>query len=112
MGTSRVESFRRLLEKDPENPMLLYSLGGELLREGRAAEAVAYLERAVEAKPDYSAAYRSLGRALVAQGDESEARRVFAQGREVAQGRGDLQIVREIDVFVRRLDKEGDPTDR
>lgn len=102
-----MEAFRRLLEKDPENAMLLYSLGGELLRGGRTAEAVAYLERAVEAKPDYSAAYRSLGRALVAQGDEDGARRVFAAGREVAQGKGDLQIVREIDVFVGRLDKGG-----
>ena len=31
--------------------------------------------------------------------------RVFAKGREVAQENGDLQTVREIDVFLRRLDR-------
>jgi hypothetical protein len=30
---------------------------------------------------------------------------VFAQGREVADANGDLQTVKEIDVFVRRLER-------
>jgi hypothetical protein len=38
-------------------------------------------------------------------GEKTEARRVFGEGREVAKRNGDLQTVREIDVFVRRLEK-------
>ena len=105
MGVSRSEMFRKLLDRDPENPMVLYSLGTELFKEGNHSEAREHLSRAVNNKPDYSVAYRTLGRALFELGEDEEAARVFAEGREVAQGSGDLQTVKEIDVFVRRLEK-------
>jgi predicted Zn-dependent protease len=105
METSRAEMFRKLLEKDPENPMVLFSLGTEMFKEGRYPEAREHLARAVVNKPDYSVAYRMLGRAHFELREDAEARRVFTKGREVAQENGDLQTVREIDVFLRRLDK-------
>jgi len=105
METPRTETFRKLLEKSPDNPMILCSLGIELFKEGRYPEAREYLARAVEKKPDYSVAYRMLGRTHFELRENTEARRVFARGREVAQENGDLQTVREIDVFVRRLEK-------
>lgn len=105
METSRAEMFRRLLERDPENPMVLYSLGNELFKEERYSEAREYLEGAIRHKPDYSVAYRMLGRTLYELREDAEARRVFADGREVAERNGDLQTVKEIDVFARRLEK-------
>ena len=105
METSRTEMFRKLLKRDPENPMILFSLGNELFKEGRYAEARDHLRRAIENKPDYSVAYRTLGRAHYELREDAEARRVFAEGREVAQKNGDLQTAREIDVFMRRLEK-------
>ncbi len=105
METSRAEMFRKLLEKDPDNPMILFSLGNELFKEGRYPEAREHLARAVENKPDYSVAYRTLGRAHYELHENAEARRVFTKGREVAQENGDLQTVKEIDVFMRRLEK-------
>ncbi len=105
METSRANMFRKLLEKDPDNPMVLYSLGNELFKAQKYTEAREYLSRAVRNKPDYSVAYRTLGRTLYELGDDTEARLVFAEGREVAQRNGDLQTVKEIDVFVRRLEK-------
>lgn len=116
MGSTREEMFLRLLEREPNNAMILYSLGGDLFKEGRYEEARTYLERAIGAKPDYSAAYRTLGRVLAAQGEDEGALAVFGKGREVAVQRGDLQIAREIDVFAGRLGKkgraEGAPADR
>ena len=97
--------FQQLLDRDPDNPMILYSLGNELFKEKKYAEAEEYLRRAVLNKPDYSVAYRMLGRTLYELGEDAEARRIFAEGREVAQKNGDLQTVKEIDVFVRRLEK-------
>ncbi|CAN5277719.1 hypothetical protein BH24ACT19_BH24ACT19_10500 [soil metagenome] len=105
MEGSRSEMFRKLLERDPENPMVLYSLGNELFKEKKYPEAREHLSRAVENKPDYSVAYRMLGRALYELGEDAEARRVFDEGREVAERNGDLQTVKEIDVFVRRLER-------
>ena len=46
-----------------------------------------------------------LGRAHYELDESAEARRVFEKGREVALDNGDLQTVREIEVFLRRLDK-------
>ncbi len=105
METPRAETFRKLLKQSPDNPMILCSLGIELFKEGRYPEAREHLARAVENKPDYSVAYRMLGRTHFELRENGEARRVFARGREVAQENGDLQTVREIDVFLRRLDR-------
>jgi predicted Zn-dependent protease len=105
MNASRSEMFRRLLQRDPTNPMVLYSLGNELFKEGRYGEARDHLQRAVANKPDYSVAYRMLGRAHYELHENVEAKNVFLKGREVAQANGDLQTVMEIDVFLRRLHK-------
>ncbi len=105
MDSPRTEMFRKLLQRDASNPMVLYSLGNELFKEGRHAEARDYLRRAVEQKPDYSVAYRVLGRAHFELGEDAEAREVFERGRRVAEANGDLQTVKEIDVFKRRLER-------
>ena len=105
METSRTDMFRKLLERDPNNPMVLYSLGNELFKAQKYLEAREYLNQAVQSKPDYSVAYRTLGRTLYELHEDAEARRVFTEGREIAQRNGDLQTVKEIDVFVRRLEK-------
>ena len=105
MNASRTDMFRKLLQRNPENPMVLYSLGNELFKEGRYGEARDYLQRAVANKPDYSVAYRMLGRAHYELHENTEARSIFVKGREVAQNNGDLQTVKEIDVFMRRLQK-------
>ena len=97
--------FRKLLERDPNNPMVLYSLGSELFKEGSYPEARDHLRHAIENKPDYSVAYRMLGRTHYELREDAEAREVFAKGREVATQNGDLQTVKEIDVFRRRLEK-------
>jgi len=97
--------FRKLLDRDPNNPMVLYSLGNELFKEKKYIEAGEYLSDAVRNKPDYSVAYRMLGRTLYELGENAEARRVFVEGREVAEKNGDLQTVKEIDIFIRRLEK-------
>jgi uncharacterized protein HemY len=105
METSRSDMFRKLLERDQNNPMVLYSLGNELFKEKKYPEAREYLSRAVRNKPDYSVAHRMLGRTLYELHEDTEARRVFTRGREVAKENGDLQTVKEIDVFIRRLEK-------
>jgi len=97
--------FRKLLQRDPRNPMVLYSLGNELFKEGRYGEARDHLQGALENKPDYSVAYRMLGRAHYELHEDTEAKSIFMKGKDVARENGDLQTVKEIDVFLRRLQK-------
>ena len=105
MNAPRSDMFRKLLQRDPTNPMVLYSLGNELFKEERYGEARNHLQRAVANKPDYSVAYRMLGRAHYELHEDAEARDIFLKGKKVAQENGDLQTVKEIDVFLRRLQK-------
>ena len=61
--------------------------------------------QAVRLKPDYSAAHRGLGRALERAGRIAEAKAAYTKGLEVARTTGDLQTGKEIEVFLRRLEK-------
>ncbi len=88
--------------------MILCSLGIELFKQKNYPEAREHLERAVENKPDYSVAYRMLGRTLYELHQDTEARQIFERGRQVAEENRDLQTVKEIDVFMRRLERRAE----
>jgi predicted Zn-dependent protease len=100
-----VEMFEELAAKAPENVVVRYSLGREYLKAKRYAEAERELREALRLKPDYSAAYRELGKSLVGLERLGEAREVYAKGAQVACEKGDLQTQREIEVFLKRLEK-------
>lgn len=65
------------------NPDFDYVYGVALLDSGRPAEAVIYLRRASQNRPDFHVARAELGRALAAMGDLEGARREFTQVRDV-----------------------------
>ena len=85
--------------------MLRFSLGSEYLKQRETWVAIFQLRRALELDPNYSAAWKLLGQAFTEAGNRNEARDVFRQGIEVATRRGDQQAAKEMEVFVRRLDK-------
>ena len=100
----RLEQFKELAEADPDDPVVHYGLGSEHLKLGEFAEAAAAFRKTIELQPDYSAAYRELGKALEKSNRREEAREIYRQGKEVATRKGDLQTAKEIDVFLRRLE--------
>jgi Flp pilus assembly protein TadD len=106
-GKSPLESFEEMAAKAPENVVVRYSLGREYLKAKRYAEAERELREALRLKPDYSAAYRELGKSLTGLERFDEAREIYTRGAEVACEKGDLQTQREIEVFLRRLEKSG-----
>ncbi len=106
---SPLETFEELAAKAPDNVMVRYSLGREYLKVKRYAEAEREFREALRLKPDYSAAYRELGKSLVGLERLDEAREVYTKGAEVACEKGDLQTKREIEVFLKRLPKPEPP---
>ena len=104
---SPLESFEELAAKAPDNVMVRYSLGREYLKARRYVDAEREFREALRLKPDYSAAYRELGKSLVGLNRPDEAREIYQKGIEVACEKGDLQTQREIEVFLRRLEKPG-----
>lgn len=99
----RIASFRALLETDPGDAVLRLGLGLALLESGEAEGARAQFSEAVRSNPDYTAAWRELGRALEALGRKPEAGEAWRQGIEVAGRTGDLQAGKEMEVFRKRL---------
>ena len=102
---SRTDALEAMIARGQDSEMLRLTLGNARLAEGEHAAAVEHLRRAVEMRPDYSAAWRQLGRALAAGGDADGAREAFDRGLAAAEANGDKQVAKEIAVFRRRLDR-------
>ena len=101
-----IGNLERLLEGGKEGALLRFGLGNEYLKCGDAETAVAHLRRAVAIDPGYSAAWKLLGRALVAAHCETEALAAWQAGISAAERRGDKQAMKEMQVFARRLAKQ------
>ena len=100
---SMIENLEAMLEKGQDSPLLRLSLGNAYLDGGDPGAAVAHLAEAVRQKPDYSAAWKAYGKALVEEGRAVEAESAYVQGIEVAEANGDKQAAKEMAVFLRRL---------
>ena len=106
MNDDPVERLRRLCGGPRDGALLRFSLGTALLGRGAPAEAALELRRALEFNPEYSAAWKLLGRALVEAGDPVQAQRAWSDGIAAAQRAGDVQAQKEMRVFVKRLEKK------
>ena len=91
----------------PDDPVVRFGLAGAYLDAGQPEEAVLEYQETIRLKPDYSAAHRGLGRALEKAGRLAEAEAAYVAGLEVTARTGDLQTKKEIEVFLRRLEKRG-----
>jgi len=85
--------------------MLRFTLGNAYFADKQYPSAITHLREAVKLKPDYSAAWRVLGRALAANDQLNEARDAFDEGERVAEANGDKQTAKEIGVFRKRVIK-------
>ncbi len=101
---ARIEKFKELLANEPRNAMLHYGLGNEFLKHGRHAEAAKSYQAAIQANPRYTEAYRQLGKAFEKSNQREPARHAYQNGIAVGSDVGDLQTVKEMRVFLRRLE--------
>lgn len=104
--SDRIDAFLKMLERGQDSALLRFSLGNEYLGEDRAGEAVTHLRAAVERDPDYSAAWKLLGKALDAEGDTGAAIAAWREGIERAGRQGDRQAAKEMTVFIKRAEKK------
>jgi thioredoxin-like negative regulator of GroEL len=99
----RIEGLEEIVADDPDDYTARFMLATELAKAGRHDHAIPHFQQVVTADGEYTAAYRGLGRALVATGDVEGARRIFEQGLVVADRTGDYQSGKEMEVFLRRF---------
>jgi predicted Zn-dependent protease len=103
--SAAIENFEKMLAAGKDNALLRFSLGNAYLGAGEPAKAVPHLQKAVEHDPNYSAAWKLLGKALNESGDPQGALAAYRQGIVVAEKKGDIQAAKEMTVFARRIEK-------
>lgn len=99
----KVTQFEKMLERGQDNAMLRFTLGQQYLKNGHVDAAVEHLSHALEMDPDYSSAWKLYGKALTESGDEEAAIEAYESGIEVADRKGDQQALKEMRVFLKRL---------
>lgn len=97
-----IDNLHGMLERGIDGALLRYSLGNELLKAGDPDAAIAHLREALKIDESYSAAWKTLGKALTSNGQHAEAVDVLEQGIAVAESRGDKQAAKEMIVFRKR----------
>ncbi|MBO9353710.1 hypothetical protein GG851_06865 [Bordetella petrii] len=100
-----IERLEAMLAKGQDNLLLRFSLGKAYVEREDYATAVPHLQAALDFDRGYSVAWKWLGKALQGQGDLAGARAAWQSGIEAAQARGDQQVIKELQVFLRRLDR-------
>ena len=71
-----------------------------------AEEAVVHLLMAVKHDAGFSAAWKLLGKAQLAAGNKGAAADAYRAGIAAAEKKGDRQAMKEMQVFLRRVEKE------
>ena len=104
-----VARFEQMLASGKETALLRFSLGNEYLKRGDAHRAADHLAHAVALDPNYSAAWKLLGKALADADRKVDALAAYRQGITVAETKGDKQAAKEMTVFARRLEQELEP---
>lgn len=103
-----LESFKKMLASGKDSALLRYSLAMEYLKLNDAMQAIRHLTVALEHDPNYSAAWKHLGRAYEVNEDLAHAAEIYIKGIEVAEQNGDKQTAKEMGVYLRRINKKLD----
>ena len=90
--SERIDSIRRMLEKDPSDVFLHYSLAMEYASAGAHEDALAEFRKCIELDEGYLSAYVEAGKSLRSAGRVDEAREMFAAGMELAALQGESHV--------------------
>jgi Tfp pilus assembly protein PilF len=100
-----LDNLEAMLARGQDNALVRYGIGAEYLKLNQFDKAAEHLRKAVEKDPQYSAAWKLLGKALADAGHHDEAIKAYEDGIKVAEEKGDKQAAKEMAVFLKRLQK-------
>lgn len=97
------EVLEKMLAQGQDNALLRYTLGSICLKEKAYESAAEHLQRALEMDEQHSASWKLYAKALAQLGRTDEAIDAYDKGIAVAEAKGDVQAVKEMRVFRKRL---------
>jgi predicted Zn-dependent protease len=102
---SMTERLEAMLAAGRDDKLLRYTLGKAYVEADDFDKACEHLETSVAYDPEYSVAWKWLGKARLGRGDKEGARVAWERASVVASAHGDAQVIKEVAVFLRRLDR-------
>ncbi|OAB60547.1 hypothetical protein AY599_23410 [Leptolyngbya valderiana BDU 20041] len=99
----RIAQLSSMLQADPDDTFVLYSLGQEHAKAGRHEEAIGYYEKCIEADAGEHYAYFHMARSLEAQGEEERAVEVLTRGLARATADGNQKAAGELQTYLAQL---------
>jgi predicted Zn-dependent protease len=103
-----ISNLESMLASGQDNALLRYTLGSHYLKVGDVRRAVEHLRESVRLDPGYSAAWKMYGKSLAAADELAGARDAYIEGIQAARKKGDIQAAREMQVFLKRVQKRLD----
>jgi len=100
----KIEQLKTLLARDPNDEVALFGLGKAYLKVKNYEEAIRALERCIQVKPDYSAAYQAITVALYKAGQIDRSIEVGRKGIEISQAKGDLMVTKQLQHFLGQIE--------
>ena len=91
----RLEQMRSLVQAHPDNPLAWYSLALEQKKTDLPGALVTFADLMAR-HPNYVATYFHYGQALVAAGEDEQAKAVYETGLRVANAAGDTHAASEL----------------
>ncbi|MGA7298175.1 MAG: tetratricopeptide repeat protein [Rhodanobacteraceae bacterium] len=105
MNSKLIDNLRSQLGGPRDGAMLRFALANALLESGDPGAAAESARAALEFDPGYTAAWKTLGKALTATDEGEAAIDAYRQGIAAADQHGDVQAGKEMKVFQRRLER-------
>ncbi len=104
MSEERIDKFRKLLEKDPANPLVHYSLANEYFKLKRYEETIKAIKAYLELKDDEGAVYRMLAHCYAELNMEELAKKAYEEGSLAASKHGHADMAEEFRDQIESMD--------
>ena len=104
MSEERIQKFKELLEKNPSNPLVHYSLANEYFKLDRYQETIETIDAYLRLKDDEGAAYRILGHCYTELGMPDRAKDAYEKGVRAASRHGHPDMAEEFRDCIESLD--------
>lgn len=100
---SLIANLEKMLFAGDDTAMLRFGLGNAYFQQKDFHSAIPHLQKAIQHDNEYSAAWKLLGKSLLQCDEKDQAIYAFEQGIACAKRKGDIQAVKEMEVFLKRL---------
>ena len=106
MSETKIDQLKKLIEKNPDNPLGRYGLANELFKSELYADAIIEINEYLKLKDDEGAVYRMMAECYVRLGDTEKAKESYTKGIEAASRHGHPSMAEEFEEAIEFLDDD------